>query len=119
MMSTLGDVATTVDDAADDERDIARDVRTMQRQRDRGRSWAQVLDDQAGPGALASLRDSARRLAGAAAQLAHILAGGLAAEGQSRRQIARRLGVTHQRVSALLRNDPRPRPTGPIEPAGS
>ena len=80
----------------------------MQRQRDRGWSWAKVLDREADPGLLELLRSSARRLAESAGHLARALARGLTGEGESRRQIARRPGVTHQRISAMLHQDRRP-----------
>lgn len=42
--------------------------------------------------------DDQRRVA----RLGRVLALGLSEEGESRRQIGRRLGVSHQRVSAIL-----------------
>ncbi|MCA1710023.1 MAG: hypothetical protein LC808_44750 [Actinobacteria bacterium] len=107
MSTTLEVVATAADDVAAEQRSVARRARTMQRQRDRGWSWAKVLDRQAEPGLLELLRSSARRLAESAGQLARALARGLTEEGESRRQIARRLGVTHQRISAMLGQDRR------------
>ena len=107
MSTPLEVVATAADDVADDQRRVARRARTMQRQRDRGWSWVKVLDREAQPGLLELLRSSARRLAESAGQLAQALARGLTGEGESRRQIARRLGVTHQRISALLHQDRR------------
>lgn len=108
MSTALEVVATAADDVAGDQRRVARRARTMQRQRDRGWSWAKVLDREAEPGLLELLRRSARRLAESAGQLAQALARGLAGEGESRRQIARRLGVTHQRISAMLHQGRRP-----------
>jgi hypothetical protein len=107
MSTALEEVATAADDVADDQRRVARRARAMQRQRDRGWSWARVLDREAEPGLLELLRSSARRLAESAGHLAQALARGLAGEGESRRQIARRLGVTHQRISAMLHQDRR------------
>jgi hypothetical protein len=105
MSTVLETVAVAADDVADDQRRVARRARAMQRQRDRGWSWVKVLDREAGPGLLGLLRGSARRLAESAGHLAQALARGLAGEGQSRRQIAQRLGVTHQRITAILRHD--------------
>lgn len=104
MSSTLEDVAAAADQVADDQRQVAQRARAMQRQRDRGRSWLQILDGETGPGLLELLRSSLRRLADATGQLARTLADGLVSEGVSRRQIARRLGVSHQRVTAILRH---------------
>jgi len=54
------------------------------------------------------LRRSARRLVESVGELAQALARGPTGEAESRRQIARRLGVTHQRISAMLHQDRRP-----------
>lgn len=108
MSTLLETVAVAADDVADDQRRVARRARVMQRQRDRGWSWVKVLDREDEPGLVGLLRRSARRLAESAAHLAQALARGLAGEGQSRRQIARRLGVTHQRITAMLSQDRRP-----------
>lgn len=109
MSAALEDVAAAAEEVAAEQRQVARRARAMQRQRDRGWSWAQILDREEPPPILEMLRASGRHLSGATRRLAQTLAGGLSAEGASRRQIARRLAVTHQRVSAILngqgRND--------------
>lgn len=102
MRSPLGEVASTADRVADDQREVAARVRDMQRQRRRGRSWAAILDQESGAGVFELLRRSGRSIVAATSQLARTLAHGLATEGESRRRIARRLGVTHQRVTAIL-----------------
>jgi len=107
MSTALELVATAADDVAVDQRRVARRARAMQRQRDRGWSWGKILDREAEPGLLELLRGSARRLVESVAHLAQAIAGGLSGEGESRRQIARRLGVTHQRISAMLHQDRR------------
>ncbi len=107
MSTALAEVATAAEDVAGQQRRIARRARAMERQRDRGQSWVEILDREAEPGLLSLLRRSARRLGAAAGELAQALARGLAGEGESRRQIARRLGVTHQRITAMLRSEPR------------
>lgn len=102
MDTTLEEVASEADALADEQREIARDARRLQRQRDRGWSWAALLDGDGASGLLRRLRDSARRLTGLSGRVAATFARGLAGEGESRRQIARRLEVSHQRVSAIL-----------------
>ncbi|HET6964865.1 MAG TPA: hypothetical protein VFH58_08835 [Acidimicrobiales bacterium] len=97
-------MAATADRVASDQRAIARQARTMQRQRDRGWSWSQILDRQHSPGIVELLRTSRRHLSTATASLTSALAQALSSEGQTRRQIARHLGVTHQRVTAVLRH---------------
>jgi hypothetical protein len=107
MASALEEIATAADEVADDQRLVARRARAMQRQRDRGWSWALILDRERMPGLLELLRRSGRRLSGATARLGRTLAAGLSKEGESRRQVGRRLGVTHQRVSAMLSGERR------------
>ena len=102
MTDTLEEVAQAADAVADDQREIARQARALQERRDRGWSWRRVLDDEASPGIVELMRRSGKRVARATAQLTHMLARELGSEGESRRQIARRLGVTHQRVTAML-----------------
>src|SRR4051794_30466818 len=102
MSTVLEEVAAAADEVADEQRQVARDARTMQRQRDRGWSWARVLDHMPGPGVFERLRRNARRLTGASVRVARELGRGLSAEGESRREIAKRLGVSHQRVSSLV-----------------
>ncbi|MCA1842831.1 MAG: hypothetical protein LC792_06485 [Actinobacteria bacterium] len=108
MSSVLEDVAAAADVVADDQRRIARRARAMQRQRDRGWSWGQILDGESAPGLLELLRRSGRRAAEATGRFAQMVAAGLTVEGASRRQIARRLAVSHQRVSAMLNGGRRP-----------
>lgn len=103
MGTTLEEVASAADAVADEQRQVARDARRMQRQRDRGRSWAALLDRDESAGLLRRLRHGARRLGELSVRVAETFARGLAEEGESRRQIARRLEVSHQRVSAILK----------------
>jgi hypothetical protein len=107
MSSALEEVAAAADEVADDQRLVARRARSMQRQRDRGWPWGRILDREAAPSLLELLRRSRRRVTGATSRLAKTLASGLSEEGESRRQIGGRLGVTHQRVSAMLNGEPR------------
>lgn len=101
---TLEGVADAVEAAASEQRQVAKDVRRMERERARGWSWSRILDDQRAATVLERLRGSARRLGEAAGGLSSTVARGLAEEGESHRKIARRLGVTHQRVTAVLRD---------------
>lgn len=107
MSTPLEDLAAAADAAADDERQVARRARAMQRQRDRDRPWLEVLEREAT--AIELARRGARRAAEVATELARVTVRGLSGEGQSRRKIAQRLGVSHQRITAMLngrRGDP-------------
>lgn len=103
MAAELDRVVEHAEAAKADQQQMARRARVMQRRRADGWSWGKILDREPGPGVFGLARRSATHTAEAARVLAQTVVGGLAAEGESRRQIARRLGVTHQRVSALLR----------------
>jgi DNA-binding NarL/FixJ family response regulator len=96
-------VAAAADEVADEQREVARQARFMQRRRDRGTPWSRILDEQPSPTLLARLRRSLRTLTDATGRASRTLIAGLIFEGESRRQIARRLGVSHQRVSAMMR----------------
>ena len=105
MRTALEDVASAADEIADDQRLVARRARQMQRRRDAGWSWAQILDWEPEPKILDLLRRSGRRLSEALGQLAQAMASGLSSEGESRRQVGRRLAVSHQRVTTMLKGD--------------
>ena len=105
MRTVLEDVASAADDIADDQRLVARRARQMQRRRDAGWSWAQILDWEPEPKILDLLRRSGRRLSEALGALAQAMASGLSSEGESRRQVGRRLAVSHQRVTTMLKGD--------------
>ena len=105
MGSALDEVAAAADEVADDQRQVARRARAMQRRREVGWSWARILDAEPEPGILELLRRSVRRLSEAVGRLAQVIAAGLSAEGETRRQIGRRLTVSHQRITALLKDN--------------
>jgi len=102
MASALEEVAKTAEDAADAERDVARQARSLQKQRDRGLSWSTILERDDEPGIFELLRRGARLSVDALSAFSSLVAEELSEEGASRRQIARMIGVTHQRVSAIL-----------------
>ena len=104
MTDLLEAIANEADAVAHDQRLVARDARTMKRRLDRGWSWTQVLGDEQPAQVIQRARDSGKTVARLLARLALVIATGLSAEGESRRRIATRLGVTHQRVTAMLRN---------------
>lgn len=98
MLDHLADAADAV---ATDQRDLARKARTAGRRRRQGWSLSRILDQESKPGMLALLARSARRLTDASGFFRKAVADGLAEEGLSTRAIAHRLGVSHQRVSAM------------------
>lgn len=103
MHTPLDQVAASADAVADDQREIARQARSMRRLRQRDRSWGAIMDQQPVPAIIVLLRRSTRLLATVTVTFTAALARELAGEGETHRQIARRLGVSHQRVTTLLR----------------
>lgn len=61
------------------------------------------MDQQPVGGIIAVLRRSTRRLGAVTVSFTAAVAQELAGEGETHRHIARRLGVSHQRVTTLLR----------------
>ena len=104
-MTSLDDVAAAADAVADEQRTVARTARQMQRARNRGVPWSAILDGQQVAAVVGQLRRSANRLRDASTAFLSLLARGLAAEGESHRRIAGRLGVSHQRVTSVLHSD--------------
>lgn len=74
----------------------------MQRRRERGWTWTEIAERERLSDLVELLRDSWRMLASATTVITAVLATALSSEGHTRRQISRHLGVTHQRVSAVL-----------------
>lgn len=102
MASALEQVAKTADDAADAERAVAEQARSIDKQRDRGLSWGTILDRDDEPGIFELLRHGSRLAIEALSTFSSLVAQQLSAEGASRRQIAHAIGVSHQRVSAII-----------------
>ena len=101
LAATLDRVADTADEAAGDQRMAARIARDTARGR-RSNRVDEPSDTRAVRQVLELLGRSADRLNRAAGGLRRAWAAALAEQGLSVRQIGERLGVTHQRVSALL-----------------
>jgi DNA-directed RNA polymerase specialized sigma24 family protein len=102
MASALEEVANTADEAAETERAVAREARAMQAQRDRGHSWSAILEGDGASTIFELLRRGARLAIDALSALSRVVTEELSEEGASRRQIARFIGVSHQRVSAII-----------------
>ena len=110
MAGALDQLAEAADETALDQQRLARRARAMIRQRRLGWSWSQILEREHQPGLLMLLGRSARRLHEVSGQFRPALAKALGEEGLSTRQVATMLGVTHQRISAMLHR-PAPKPT--------
>jgi len=102
-LATLDDLSAAVDENVRDERLLGRRIRQLRAGRAEGRSWRELLAGERRPGALELATRILRRITEAGGTLRRALAQGLRAEGATIPAIAALFGVSHQRVSALLR----------------
>ncbi|MDQ1394694.1 MAG: hypothetical protein QOF30_3671 [Acidimicrobiaceae bacterium] len=102
-LAQLDDLAASIDDNVRDERLLARRIRRLRARRAKGQSWEEVLSDEPHPNSLELASTVLNRLTQASSALRRLLARGLRAQGASLAAIAERFGVSHQRVSTLLR----------------
>ncbi|MEA2828080.1 MAG: hypothetical protein QOG43_2519 [Actinomycetota bacterium] len=102
-LAALDDLATAVDANARDQRRLAGLIRRLRTSRAAGGSWKDLLTRQPQPGVLGLTAQILRGVADASGTLRRQLARGLRAEGVTIPAIAAMFGVSHQRVSALLR----------------
>jgi hypothetical protein len=101
--AALDTLADTVEASAAEERLLARRIRRFRDARAAGSSWRQILADEPRPHALALITSILGRLTPLSGALRRRLVRGLRDEGASVSEIGEQLGVSHQRVSSLLR----------------
>jgi hypothetical protein len=104
MARALDEFASEAETVADEQQQIARAVRRLNQEREAGRSWSELLAGSDSGQMLHLVRSSARRLTGSTGKLMRFLAHELSNEGLSHRKIGRLLGVTHQRVTTILKS---------------
>ena len=102
MSMALEELAASAEQTAIEQRQVAASARFLSRQRAEGRSWSSILGEGEHPSVVQVLSASLWRLGETSGRFRAAVAIALAREGLSTRQIASRLGVTHQRVSAML-----------------
>jgi hypothetical protein len=103
-LSALDDLAGTIEDNARDDRQLARHLRQLRAARAAGREWHTLVDRGRHVPLLELSSQVLRRAREASVTVRRRLAVGLRAEGATIPAIAEKFGVSHQRVSTLLRN---------------
>ncbi|MDA8076283.1 MAG: hypothetical protein M0Z40_13820 [Actinomycetota bacterium] len=81
-------------------------LQDLRRRRSEGRAWRDILGDEEAPGAMQVVSRMLACLAKASGTLRKELVDSLRREGASIPAIAKLFGVTHQRISNLLRRTP-------------
>jgi hypothetical protein len=102
-LNALTELARTLEQNAEAQRVLATRIRDAQRARMGGSSWTDVLNAESDPGTMQLVSQNLNRLSKASGSLRTNLVVALREEGVSIPAIARLFGVTHQRVSNLLR----------------
>jgi hypothetical protein len=110
-LATLDGLTAAVRQNVKEERLLVRRLDRLRAGRAEGRSWRELLGGERRPGTLDLSVGILRRITEASGTLRRSLVQGLRAEGATIPAIAAAFGVSHQRVSALLRHsDRRPPP---------
>lgn len=99
----LDALAATLEQIGHDQRALVERLHQLRRARASGRSWYDVLSEEEQPGSMQEVSMMLGNLSRASGRLRKELVEDLRAEGVSIPAIARMFGVTHQRVSNLLR----------------
>ncbi|HEY3943118.1 MAG TPA: hypothetical protein VGL60_11625 [Acidimicrobiales bacterium] len=103
VLDALEQLARVLEDNVRDHQVLAERIRSVEGLRAGGGSWREALEAEDDPGTLQLLSRTLARLSLASGVLRKALVVELRGEGNSIPSIARMFGVTHQRVSNLLR----------------
>ena len=103
VLKALDELETVLRENAESERLLAQRIAEVRLARENGREWKGILGDEDEPGTVQLVSTILRRQSEASGYLRRELVVALRAEGQSIPSIAHLFGVTHQRVSNLLR----------------
>ena len=103
VLKALDELETVLRENAESERLLAQRIAEVRLARQNGREWKGILGDEDDPGTVQLVSTILRRQSEASGYLRRELVVALRAEGQSIPSIAHLFGVTHQRVSNLLR----------------
>jgi hypothetical protein len=103
VLNALNELETVLRENAESERLLSKRIADVREARENGREWKAILGDEDEPGTVQLVSTILRRQSEASGYLRRSLVVALRAEGQSIPSIAHLFGVTHQRVSNLLR----------------
>lgn len=103
VLRALDELESVLRQNAESERLLSKRIAEVRLAREQGREWKAILGDEDEPGTVQLVSTILRRQSEASGFLRRSLVVALRAEGQSIPSIAHLFGVTHQRVSNLLR----------------
>jgi hypothetical protein len=103
VLKALKELEGVLRENAESERLLSKRIAEVRQARESGREWKAILGDEDEPGTVQLVSTILRRQSEASGYLRRSLVVALRAEGQSIPSIAHLFGVTHQRVSNLLR----------------
>jgi hypothetical protein len=105
-LAALDELSVALDGLRRDQRALAQRVDGLRDARRSGASWQDILSKEEPPGSMQLVSQMLARLSKASGTVRKELVDALRSEGASIPAIARLFGVTHQRVSNLLRRPP-------------
>jgi hypothetical protein len=103
VLKALDELESVLRENAESERLLFQRIAEVRLARENGQEWKAILGDEDDPGTVQLVSTILRRQSEASGYLRRSLVVALRAEGQSIPSIAHLFGVTHQRVSNLLR----------------
>ena len=103
VLRALDELEVVLRENAESERLLAQRIAEVRQASQSGREWKAILGDEDEPGTVQLVSTILRRQSEASGYLRRSLVVALRSEGQSIPSIAHLFGVTHQRVSNLLR----------------
>jgi hypothetical protein len=103
VLRALDELESVLRENAESERLLFQRIGEVRLARENGREWKSILGSEDDPGTVQLISAILRRQSEASGYLRRSLVVALRAEGQSIPSIANLFGVTHQRVSNLLR----------------
>ncbi len=104
VLTALNELTATLEANASDQRMLARRVQSAVKARGTGKSWTDILEGESDPSTIRLVTDILGRTSRVSGQLRRALAVSLREDGLTIPAIANMFGVTHQRISSLLRS---------------